>query len=287
MNEKQIIKTLKKFRPKPNEYWVDETINELINVTNLSLTRNSITTLYKFNYSNNMSGALIALIAGIVAILGVGGTVVASDSANPGDFLYPVDTLVENVQRSLITNPVKETELELKLLDERVEELKNLSEDGDLADITLATEKIVQERTRLQELLQLMTQLREKGELQGEDQLKVMEKLQEAVKKQTETINEVQKNLDEKGNSDDDDASESVNELESGYADDLNDDIADFEDSTGIEVEEHESNEGEDSEIKNQNEVKNEGDDSGNDDDEEDEDEAEDEEDEDDSNGRS
>ncbi|KKR05809.1 MAG: hypothetical protein UT34_C0002G0316 [candidate division WS6 bacterium GW2011_GWF2_39_15] len=211
-----------------------------------------------------MSAALIAIVTGIVALLGVGGTAVASNSAVPGDFLYPVDTLVENVQRSLIFDAVNESEFELKVLDERVEELKKLSVDGEVEDIDDATKALEQQQLRIQERVQEMNQLREKNELKGEDQLKVMEQLKSYVSEHQSTLNQIKSDLEDSGNSD---AGKSVSDIQTSYEDDFSTEVSDFETDTGLEVQESESNQGEDSEIKNQNETQNAGEDSGSDND--------------------
>lgn len=69
---------------------------------------------------------LIVLI--IVGTLGLGSTatIVASDQAKPGEFLFPVDTAVENLRLTLATNPENQVDLRTEFAAERVTEIEAL-----------------------------------------------------------------------------------------------------------------------------------------------------------------
>src|SRR3990167_9258752 len=65
---------------------------------------------------------IIGIIIAVV-LLGGGATIVASDSASPGDFLFPVDRAVEEIRLAMASD---ETELRLKFAEERVEDLEEI-----------------------------------------------------------------------------------------------------------------------------------------------------------------
>jgi hypothetical protein len=63
----------------------------------------------------------------IVALLaGGGGTVYASQSSLPGDALYPVKLMTEDVQTTVAWNPEKKVEMETKFANRRLEEVQKL-----------------------------------------------------------------------------------------------------------------------------------------------------------------
>jgi len=65
----------------------------------------------------------------IVALLaGGGGTAYASQSSLPGDALYPVKLMTEDVQTTVAWNPEKKVEMEIKFANRRLEEVKKLQE---------------------------------------------------------------------------------------------------------------------------------------------------------------
>lgn len=70
---------------------------------------------------------IIAVIIGVFALLG--GVAYASDSAIPGDFLYPVDRATESVDALLTFNQDSLAKLRLAHLDERISELEELDEE--------------------------------------------------------------------------------------------------------------------------------------------------------------
>lgn len=106
---------------------------------------------------------MFPLAIAILLALGAGGTVVASDSARPGDFLYPVDRAAESV-RAALTSEEGQAELKVKFAEERLDEIESLIEDesesGDDsgADAATSTPEFSEEaRANLQHALDTLT----------------------------------------------------------------------------------------------------------------------------------
>lgn len=62
----------------------------------------------------------------IAALLGGGGVAYASQNSLPGDTLYPVKLVTEDLQTAIAWNPEKKMELEAKFANRRLEEIKKL-----------------------------------------------------------------------------------------------------------------------------------------------------------------
>src|SRR3989338_7817647 len=75
---------------------------------------------------------MIPLFLALIIAFGVGGTVVVSDSARPGDLLFPVDRAVEDIRFSFTAQEDK-AELKIKFANERLDEVESLVSD-ELAD---------------------------------------------------------------------------------------------------------------------------------------------------------
>jgi TolA-binding protein len=136
-----------------------------------------------------MKKALTVVLA-LLVVVGGGGILLAqeADAAEPGDTLYSVDLLAENVQRVITFDDVKKTELEEDILEERVLELESVSEkDGAVEGILTAIEA-QQERVQKQigklegnpEKLQdgQLEQIQNRYQQQLEQHIQVMEKVQ-------------------------------------------------------------------------------------------------------------
>lgn len=80
-----------------------------------------------FNIFNFTMKKYIAGFIALVVIVGGGGVVAASNSAMPGDFLFPVDLAVEKIQIRLALGDKKE-DLKFKFAEERISEVKSLAE---------------------------------------------------------------------------------------------------------------------------------------------------------------
>jgi len=71
---------------------------------------------------------MIPILIALAVLFGAGGTVVASDSARPGDLLFPVDRAVEEV-RAAFTAGEGKAELKIKFAEERLDEMDSILED--------------------------------------------------------------------------------------------------------------------------------------------------------------
>lgn len=180
------------------------------------------------------------------------GAVYASDDAVPGQLLFGVDLATESVVRTFTTDPVAKAELELEVMEERVNELLVLSDDNSSTNISTAIDAITEQQTRIETSLQTMTKLRTENKLQSEEQLKVMEKLKTMSQAQVSVMNQVQDKLDAKGQSAE---SAKLDEAKAKYQNDSGSQEQNFESSTGLQVNEaeNEQNKGEDTQIQNQN----------------------------------
>lgn len=81
-----------------------------------------------FSVFNLHTKSMIPIILAIAILFSATGTVAASDSARPGDFLFPVDRAVENIRLSLATEEGK-TDLRIKYADERLREFDSVVDD--------------------------------------------------------------------------------------------------------------------------------------------------------------
>ena len=75
--------------------------------------------------------ALAAVLAVAVAIAGMGGGVVLAAETLPGDFLYPVKLLSEDVRLALTPDPAARAELEMAFVALRVQEMARLAQQGE------------------------------------------------------------------------------------------------------------------------------------------------------------
>ncbi|MBD3280824.1 hypothetical protein GF389_04855 [Candidatus Dojkabacteria bacterium] len=136
--------------------------------------------------------ALAILLLGLVGT----GAVLAADSAKPGDVLYPLDQLGEDVQRAFTTNDDERAELEMKILDERKEELEALEEadDGRIED---AIDHLEEQESTVQERLRAMN---ENSEMDEGEKTRVTERSEEQVEAHEQVIEKVQEKLRESQN---------------------------------------------------------------------------------------
>jgi hypothetical protein len=133
---------------------------------------------------------IVTIILVLLVVLGGGGYLLAqsADAAEPGDTLYSVDLLAEDVQRLLTFDELKKAVLENDILEERVLELESLSDqDLDveeiLAEVTIQQDRVREhlgnlegntEMVQNQEFVQLKNQYQE----QLKEHITVMEKVQ-------------------------------------------------------------------------------------------------------------
>ncbi len=79
------------------------------------------------SWNLDMNKLIVGALA-LVLVLGGGTMVAASNQSLPGDFLFPVDLAIEKIQIKL-ANEEQRHELKLKFAEERVEEIKHVSEE--------------------------------------------------------------------------------------------------------------------------------------------------------------
>jgi TolA-binding protein len=133
---------------------------------------------------------IVTIILALLVVVGGGGYLLAqgADAAEPGDTLYSVDLLAEDVQRLLTFDELKKAVLENDILAERVSELESLSDqdldvEDILAEVTVQQDRVQEhlgtlegntEMAQNQEFLQLKNQYQE----QLQQHITVMEKVQ-------------------------------------------------------------------------------------------------------------
>lgn len=85
---------------------------------------------------------MAAAVGVLVLMLGIasGGVAYASDSANPGDALYGIDTSVERAWLALSPSPSRQVVVYMSLARERLDEAWSLAREGDLDNLLLAIE---------------------------------------------------------------------------------------------------------------------------------------------------
>lgn len=98
---------------------------------------------------------MIALFAAIIlAIAAVGGTVVASDSAGPGDAFYTVDLAVEDARLTFAFTEEAAATLQAEFAEERIEEAIEAAEEGDSVDTAEALASFDEIITTLEGMLE-------------------------------------------------------------------------------------------------------------------------------------
>jgi len=88
--------------------------------------------LLSFRFLTN-SPMFTSLMILAVVVLGAGGTAYASDSARPGDILFPVDQVVEKARLAITTNVEAKNELRIRYAEERMKEVEELSVRGSVS----------------------------------------------------------------------------------------------------------------------------------------------------------
>jgi hypothetical protein len=261
MNESQIIKSLSRIKSLPEKEWQESMIKYIDKfqdkVTNPQKSRNKHMNIFYFLNKTVMNVRLtVGAIVGTAIVLVGGGivTVYASDAANPGDFLFPIDTAAESLQRSLINDPIAKAQFELSITNERISELLELSATENKSAIALAIGEVNAEQVRLQERLTEMDQLRTQDRLKVQDQLNTLEQLKTQTSLNNQTMLKIQEELQQNGDSEN---KNSLNEVQTQYTNQVQQSITNFETTTGLSVQESEENSGNNTEIQNQNQTQN------------------------------
>ena len=260
MEERDLERQFKNINPKPSQQWQDKALNHLNSVVTDSLdNRNSNTNLNNFFNSFTMNTkfkAIVTVVTVSTTFAIASGVVYASNSATPGEMLFPVEKAVEQIKRTLTINPLDRAGYEMEIMDERVLELKKMSEGEDSLGISQAISEVEAQQERVRDMLGEMTQLRAGDMNQVQEQLEVMNKLAAKIQNNQEVLGEVQNRLElESGEA------TQVGELQrvrDSYSQDMETEIKNFEESTGLKVEakEAEQNQGEEPQNQNQVEIK-------------------------------
>lgn len=79
-----------------------------------------------FSVKNVLHKIMNPMIILLVLLLGGGGTALASNSARPGDILFPIDRSIENLQLKLASSEEEKTQLTKKFTEERLQELREI-----------------------------------------------------------------------------------------------------------------------------------------------------------------
>jgi septal ring factor EnvC (AmiA/AmiB activator) len=149
---------------------------------------------------------VLTIVLALLVIVGGGGVLLAqqADASEPGDTLYSVDLLAEDVQRIITFDDVKKAELEEDILGERVSELESVVEkDGDVEEILTAIEaqqeKVQKQIGKLEENPEKLQdgeleQIQNRYQQQLEQHIQVVEKVQN---KGEDTAIEVKQQLEE------------------------------------------------------------------------------------------
>jgi hypothetical protein len=267
ITEENLIKTLKKLDTKPSNGWANRVVQKIRNdnfhVTKDIEQRNTFSSLFYFlSYFYMSPRYKLFVTLGIVFVLLVtsGGVAYASDDAVPGDLLYPVDKAVESLNRVIISDPIAKAEFEVELLDERVAELEDLSEVSNGEVVGDANEEVEAQKNRVRERLEVLAELSVQNKLNTQEQQQLMQEVQNKLQVHEESMNQIKSNLENKG---DVDNSQKLTEIKNQYSEEIGVEINKYESESGVQLNESEmeNNQGEDTQIQNQNqnEVQNDG----------------------------
>ncbi len=260
MEERDLERQFKNINPKPSQEWQEKILNHLNSVVTDSLdNRNSNTNLNNFfnSFTMNRKFKAIVTVATVFTTFAIAsGVVYASNSAMPGEMLFPVDKAVEQVRRTLTINPLDRAEYEMGVMDERVLELKKMSEGENSEQIANCISEVEAQQERVRAMLGEMTQLRAGDMNQAQEQLEVMNKLAAKIQNNQEVLGEVQNRLELKSG----EATQAgeLQRVRDSYSEEMGSEIKNFEESTGLKVQaqEAEQNKGEETQNKNQAEIK-------------------------------
>jgi hypothetical protein len=154
----QIAFMLRSAPPAPmRPEFLRESPQRLLRRINSRATRESVTILQKLRYLWQMSLGATVLGRPVLAWIGIAvlaaallgaGAVSASNSALPGDALYPVKLQVEHM-RVAVASPNQRLELELQFIETRQEEIRKLIQTGRYAHLAQASELYKNEMNEL------------------------------------------------------------------------------------------------------------------------------------------
>lgn len=101
---------------------------------------------------------LIAIAAGALGLIALSGaTAYAADQSVPGDPLYGLDKAMESISRKLKFSDDAKAEYELNIMQERVQEMKKLHDNGeDPEKLQLAVQEMLQQQEQAKERVRTM-----------------------------------------------------------------------------------------------------------------------------------
>lgn len=133
-----------------------------------------INNFYKINQTKFMP---IAIVIALITMLSGGGAALASQNSLPGEALYPVKTLTEDVRSALTINKQSEAKLQSKLAAERLEEVSKMlqANNVDSQGVEIALSK-------LKDHVAKMSQIVEEEKTKGNDVVQLENDLSENLK---------------------------------------------------------------------------------------------------------
>ena len=135
-------------------------------------------------------GTVTAIVLALALLFGgTGGTVYASQSSIPGEALYPVKTLSEDVRNMITIDPQASIDLNLDLADRRVAEIASLEEEG----LPLEESVVVRLENHLN------TALQQAANLEGDEFDEAVEQVKSRLEVQEKNMQQVNMNEDPKG----------------------------------------------------------------------------------------
>lgn len=121
---------------------------------------------------------MMALFAAIIlAIAAVGGTIVASDSAGPGDALYTIDLAVEDARLTFAFTDEAAASLQAEFAEERLQEAEDAAEEGDAEDAEAALAAFDESIAALEAMLE-DDSLSDEAQADLEDMIAALEDMQ-------------------------------------------------------------------------------------------------------------
>ncbi len=197
---------------------------------------------------------LLSIVLVVILLLGGGGLALATvaDASVPGDAMYAIDLVAEDLQRALTTDDLALAELEEEILGERVDEVEQIVENGvDEEIVNDALEELTKQTERAQErIIKLMS---DDSKYEEAEKTEVVSRHMNLVQTQVQEMTEVQsqyENVSEEAKEKFEDAVVTLEDLGVEATDDgadneeQNDEIGDSED----EIKDGESNNDEDTE---------------------------------------
>lgn len=136
---------------------------------------------------------LLSVLLVVVLLVGGGGYLLATaaDASTPGDALYTIDLVIEDIQRAITTDELASAELEQDILEERAEEVETIVEEGvDEEVVQDALDELEKQRDRTQE--RLLTLMSEDSKYSEAERAEVTLRYEKLVQQQIQKMEEVQ-----------------------------------------------------------------------------------------------